>query len=144
MEIKISQPKTKSDFEKYYDLRWRILRKPWKQPRGSEKDNFENQSVHIAAFVGDKIIGIGRLHLNSKKESQVRYMAVEHGFQGKGIGGLVLKQLEKAAKKKGAKYIILNSRETAVKFYKKYGYKIVGKADTMFGVIPHWKMKKDI
>ena len=37
--MKVLEPKTKEDFKKYYDLRWRILRKPWNQPRGSEKEN---------------------------------------------------------------------------------------------------------
>jgi hypothetical protein len=37
MEIKIRPPKTKSEWENYYDLRFRVLREPWQQPRGFEK-----------------------------------------------------------------------------------------------------------
>lgn len=48
----VKQPKTKEDFEKYYDLRYRILRKPWNQPRGSEKDELEKESFHIMVLKG--------------------------------------------------------------------------------------------
>ncbi len=76
MEIEIRAPKTKKEQEEYYNLRWEILRKPWNQPKGSEKDEYENDAIHIAAFVNGKIIGVGRIHFNSKEEAQIRYMAV--------------------------------------------------------------------
>ena len=46
--INIKEPVTEEEFEQYYILRWRILRQPWNQPRGSEKDDKENKSIHIA------------------------------------------------------------------------------------------------
>ena len=78
----IKEPKTKEEFEQYYDLRWKILRQPWNQPRGSEKDEKENESIHIMLIHNDKVIGCGRGHFNSPTEAQIRYMAVEEGFQG--------------------------------------------------------------
>jgi ribosomal protein S18 acetylase RimI-like enzyme len=142
--MKISEPKTKKDFEKYYDLRWRILRAKWNQPKGSEKDNLEDQSIHLMCKDKADILGAGRAHFNTKDEAQIRYMAVDDNQQGKGIGSKILLELERRAKEKGAKYIVLNSRESAVNFYKKYGYSVVGEAPTMFGVIKHFKMRKDL
>jgi hypothetical protein len=56
-------PATESEFEAYYALRWKILREPWNQPPGSEKDEFEGEAVHLAAWDDyGKIIGVGRLH----------------------------------------------------------------------------------
>lgn len=142
--MKTISPKTKKEFEKYYDLRWRILRKPWNQSIGSEKDEFETNSIHIMVIEGSKIIGVGRGQFNTRKEAQIRYMAVEENQQGKGIGSKLLNSLENRLKKKGAEYIILNARESAVNFYKKHGYKIIGKSHTLFGVIPHFKMRKKL
>ena len=71
-------------------------------------------------------------------------MAVEDNQRGKGIGALVLEELERKAKEKGAKYIMLNARDTAVKFYEKYGYKIIKQSHTLFGFIPHFEMRKEI
>ncbi len=142
--MKVREPKTKKEYEKYYDLRWRILRKPWNQPKESEKDDLEKQSTHLMACEKGKPLGVGRVHFNSSKEAQIRYMAVEEDLQGKGVGTMILKALEKSAKRKGADHIVLNARESAVGFYKKHGYRIVGKAYTLFGVIPHYEMRKKL
>ncbi|WP_455369357.1 GNAT family N-acetyltransferase [[Eubacterium] cellulosolvens] len=144
MKIDILQPKNQIDIEKYYDLRWRILRKPWNQPRGSEKDPLEDESIHLMACMDKKIVGVGRLHFNSDIEAQIRYMAVALNFQKKGIGTLLLRELEKIAKSKGAHHVILNGRDTALQFYQKNGYTILNKAHTIFGIIEHWKMRKNL
>ncbi len=142
--MKIAEPKTKKDFEKYYDLRWKILRAKWNQPKGSEKDNLENQSIHVMCLDKSNIVGVGRAHFNNKNEAQVRYMAVDDNQQGKGVGSKILLKLEKSVKERGAKYIVLNSRDSAVNFYKKYGYRVIGEVPTMFGIIKHFKMRKDL
>jgi ribosomal protein S18 acetylase RimI-like enzyme len=144
MNLRIASPKTEEEFVRYYDLRWRKLRKPWDQPRGSEKDDKENNSIHVMVCdEKNNILGIGRGHLNSSDEGQVRFMAVEDGYQKRGIGSMVLHEIEKHLIQKGVKYIILNSRDTAIPFYKKHGYYEVKKTVSLFGTIPHHIMRKD-
>ena len=140
----IKEPETKEEFEQYYDLRWRILRQPWNQPCGSEKDEKENDSIHIMVVLNDKVIGCGRGHFNSNIEAQIRYMAVDKDCQRKGVGTKILKTLERKLKEKGAGVIILNARENAVIFYQNHDYKIIGKGQTLFDVIEHCKMRKEI
>ena len=102
-------------------------------------------AIHVMVCESEGIpIGIGRVHFNAEDEAQIRYMAVEEDQRGKGIGALVLVELETRAKGKGAKFIMLNARETAVKFYEKHGYKIVKQAHTLFGSIPHYEMRKEL
>jgi len=131
----ITEPRTGEDFDQYFDLRWRILRKPWGQPKGSEKDELEDKSVHIMVTDNSNIMGVGRGHLNSKDEAQIRYMAIEDNNQGKGIGKIILNELEERLKDKGAKYIVLNARKSVSNFYKKHGYEIVGKGPLLFVTI---------
>jgi ribosomal protein S18 acetylase RimI-like enzyme len=138
----IKSPETPEEFEKYYYLRWKILRAPWNQPKGSEKDDLEKQSIHIIAVENDEVIGVGRAHFNSSSEAQFRYMAVDEQWQGKGIGKLILNELEKRVVEKRAEKIILHARDNAVKFYKRNGYKIVKTSHTLFGLIPHYLMEK--
>lgn len=142
--MEIRSPKTKKESEKYYDLRWRILRAPWNQTRGTEKDDLEDKSIHMMVYDNGKVLSVGRAHFNSSQEAQIRYMATEEGYRGKGLGGKVLEELEKRIKEKKAKYIILNARENAIPFYEKHCYHIIGEAPTMFGVIKHKKMRKDL
>jgi ribosomal protein S18 acetylase RimI-like enzyme len=139
----ITQPQTSGEYEKYYDLRWRILRAPWNQPKGSEKDDKEEKAIHVMICENEGIpVGVGRAHFNTDNEAQIRYMAVEENQRGKGIGALVLGELEKRAKEKGARFVMLNARDTAIKFYEKHGYKIIKEAHTLFGSIPHSEMRK--
>jgi N-acetylglutamate synthase-like GNAT family acetyltransferase len=142
--IKIKEPKTKKEYDAYYTLRWKILRKPWQQPRGTEKDNLETFGIHLIAFLDKKIIGCGRGHFNNRTQAQIRWMAVDEDFRQNGVGTAILKQLEKRLVKKGAKEIILKAREKAVSLYQKQGYEIFDEGEVMFGEILHYWMKKDI
>jgi len=143
--FEIRTPQTQREFDDYFDLRWRILRAPWNQPRGSEKDELENKSFHIMVCDKNNIIaGIGRLHFNTKLKAQIRYMAVAPGHEGKGAGKLVVATLEQHARKKGAEIIMLHAREQTVEFYKKINYKIIEKSYLLFGSIQHYLMQKQI
>jgi ribosomal protein S18 acetylase RimI-like enzyme len=141
----VKSPQTPEEIERYRDLRWRILRAPWNQPRGTELDELETIAFPIMVCEVDGIpIGVGRAHFNSPEDAQIRSMAVEENWRGKGIGSIVLNALEKIAIEKGAKKIILHARDNAVKFYEKNGYKVVSESHKLFGVIPHYFMQKTI
>ena len=55
---------------------------------------------------------------------------------------MILSYLEEKIKEKGAKNIVLNARDIAIKFYERNGYQIVREAHTLFDVIPHYRMMK--
>ena len=79
----ITSPQSQEDFKRYYDLRWRILRMPWNQPKGSEKDELEEESFHIMVCETERIpIGIGRLHVNSKEEAVQAVKACKYPPEG--------------------------------------------------------------
>jgi GNAT superfamily N-acetyltransferase len=142
--MKITYPESEQDFERYFDLRWRMLREPWKQPKGSERDEFEERALHIMICEEDRIpVAIGRAHFNNDTEAQIRFMAVEPRFQKTGLGSVVLKRLEDEVRKLGAQYTILDARDASVPFYEKHGYKVVSPSYTLFNTIPHFLMKKD-
>ena len=143
--MSVVEPITPEQFEQYYDLRWRILRAPWRQPRGSEKDELENDSIHLMVSDNDnRVIGVGRLHLNSPKQAQIRFMAVETEYQREGIGSKLLLALEEKAKSLGAEEIIFEARANIAGFYKRFGYKTIAPGNTLFGSIYHYKMSKNI
>lgn len=141
----VRPPQTPEEFERYRDLRWRILRVPWNQPRITEHDDLENVDFPIMVCEVDGIpIGVGRAHFISENEAQIRSISVEADWSGKGIGSIILKELEKIVTEKGARRIIIHARKNAVEFYKKNGYKVVEESYNLFGVIPHTLMDKKI
>lgn len=126
-------------------LRYEILRKPWNQPLGSEKDANEHSSIHIMACdQNNTILGVCRLQFNSSTETQIRFMGVKEDTQGLGIGKQLLTYAEQKAKQMGATKQILQARENAVEFYKKCGYTLVEKSFLLWDEIQHYLMEKKI
>ncbi|MGI8741007.1 MAG: GNAT family N-acetyltransferase [Bryobacteraceae bacterium] len=144
MDLAIREPRSEEEFELYYDLRWRILREPWTQSRESGRDEHEQEAIHVMAWRGDTLVGVGRVHFNSPAEAQIRYMAVEPQYSQKGAGGQILMELETRARRAGAERIVLNAREAAIPFYRKHGYALVDQSGTLFDSIVHWSMRKQL
>ena len=139
----LRSPSNDSEFQAYYALRWKILREPWNQAPGSEKDEFEGEAIHLAAWNADgKLVGVGRLHRVLEDCGQIRFMAVDPEERSHGVGKAILRELEICAIEIGLQEIKLNSRQEAVQFYQKNGYQIVRAAHTLFGTIPHFEMRK--
>jgi predicted GNAT family N-acyltransferase len=126
-------------------LRWRILRAPWGQPRGSERDALERDAVHrVLCDASGKVVAVGRLHRSGDREAQIRYMAVETGYRCQGLGSHILQALEQAAKAGGSSRIVLHARETAVPFYRNRGYRLLEPSHLLFGEIQHVRMIKQL
>jgi len=142
--MKITSPETKKDFEKYYELRWCILRKPWGQKKGTEKDNDEDNAYHLMAVKNNYIVGVARLQNISPTEAQLRYMAVDDNYCNQGIGKAIIQSMEEYAIKHHIHFIMLHARENAVGFYEKMGYEIIEKSYLLFDCIQHYKMKKQL
>ena len=142
MELK--EPTTSEDFEKYFELRWRILRAPWKQLKGSEQDDEEDRSYHIMAMENDLLIGVARLQFPEQNIAQLRYMAIVRRYQNKGIGREIVAYMEDIARKNNAEQLILHARNNALGFYEKLGYKITEKSYLLFNSIQHYKMRKEL
>ena len=143
--FRIRAPRSETEFERYFDLRWRILRAPWQQPRGSERDHHEDDAVH-AMVVNDEgnIVGVGRLHSINTTTAQIRYMAVDDRWQGRGIGDMLLRYLEEQARSRGVGLIKLNARENYMKFYTNRGYQVTGPGHVLYGVIKHQQLEKQL
>jgi ribosomal protein S18 acetylase RimI-like enzyme len=142
--MEIRSPKTTSEWEEYYDLRYRILREPWKQPRGSERNEGDATGMHFGLYDSNQLLGILRLDSMEIGISQIRFMAVETSNQGKGIGENLMLFAEEISKNRGDKKIILHAREIALGFYEKLGYQLIEKSHLVFGEIQHYLMEKNI
>lgn len=137
-------PETPLEWDRYFDLRWRVLRQPWEQPKGSEKDELDSECFQVALWDGEIPVAVGRLHFNDPNEAQVRYMAVEPERRGNHLGSRILALLETRAALEGAARIVLNAREEAAGFYNGHGYDATGPAGVLFGSIPHVRMEKTL
>ena len=138
-------PETADEWRVYYDLRWRVLRAPWGQPRGSERDELEDGSFHrMLCDARGRVLAVGRVHTLDNRIAHIRYMAVEASYQRHGIGSRILEQLEQAAMEAGCTSIVVDARETALPFYQRHGYQQVSRSHLLFGSIQHFRMNKPV
>lgn len=126
-------------------LRYEVLRKPWSQTIDSATDQLEEKSIN--AFIQNNkgvYIACGRLQENENKIGQIRFMAVDQNYQGKGLGKLIITSLEEKAKDLQLNKIQLQARENAVSFYKNNGYVMIEKTFLLWDQIQHFLMEKQI
>ncbi len=126
-------------------LRYEVLRKPWSQTIDSATDQLEEKSIN--AFIQNNkgvFIACGRLQENENKIGQIRFMAVDQYYQGKGLGKLIITSLEEKAKELKLNKIQLQARENAVSFYKNNGYVMIEKTFLLWDQIQHFLMEKQI
>jgi ribosomal protein S18 acetylase RimI-like enzyme len=91
-----------------------------------------------------KVLAVGRMHDAGDQTAQIRYMAVETGYQRQGLGTQILDQLERAAAAAGYKRVILHAREPAVPFYRDRGYRVIAPSHRLFGAIQHFLMSREL
>lgn len=144
MLSKIRSPKSEQEWEQYYDLRYRVLREPLGQPRGTEKNEGDETGIHFAYFEDGKILAIARLDLQEDKQAQVRFVAVESNLQGKGIGKKIMEAVEEHSKKIGIRKIILHARDYAMPFYLGLNYTLIEPSYKLFDVLQHFLMEKEL
>lgn len=143
--MRIVEPASTEDYQSYYELRWKILRAPWQQLRGSERDPLDDDSTHLMLVdERNRVAGVGRLHFNSIREAHIRYMAIDVVHQRKGLGSRLLAALEHRARALGAACIMLDARESALGFYRKHGYTAQGNGHVLFDRIAHVQMIKHL
>eukprot|EP00826_Nyctotherus_ovalis_P000548 TRINITY_DN0_c712_g1_i1.p1 TRINITY_DN0_c712_g1~~TRINITY_DN0_c712_g1_i1.p1 ORF type:complete len:163 (-),score=44.12 TRINITY_DN0_c712_g1_i1:58-546(-) len=119
-------PKTIEEFEEYYHLRYKVLREPLGEPKGTETARpliNELSGIHVCAFTpdGKKVIGAA-MGFMSKDYAKVHALCVHEEYQKLGLGRALMNALEAKMKKRGATSVYLNSRTNTEKFYQKLGY----------------------
>src|SRR6187549_2547964 len=131
------------EYQQMVKLRNIVLRQPLGLSFSSEELAREKEDILIGAFDDDEMLACCMLTLAGDKCLRLRQMAVQNNLQGKGIGASMLNFAEILARDKGYKKLIMHARKTAIGFYEKLGYKVVG--DEFIEVtIPHYVMEKGL
>ena len=114
------------EYDLMVQLRTDILRKPLGMTFSAEELESEKDQVLIAAFEEEKMLGCCLLLKVEGPVVRLRQMAVLNNLQGKGIGRALMQFSENIARDLGYKKLIMHARVTAVGFYEKLGYNVVG------------------
>lgn len=127
-------------YDEVWQLRDKILRKPLGMVL--EKENLVRDKTNTIFIATNENIIVGCVLMEPHgPELQLRAMAVDDSWQGKGVGRMLVRAAEEWAWQQGFSKIILHSRKVATGFYKSMGYTLYGDEFTEVG-IPHYMMEK--
>ena len=131
-------------------LRHKMLRQGKKFSTTSYNRDNEENTFHLAAFLGDEIVSCGTFYpektdrIYSKNSYRLRGMATDVNFRRKGFGReLMLASFQKLKLLK-ADILWCNARLVAISFYKSLGFKIIGEIFDIKDIGPHYYMYKEI
>jgi len=132
-----------AQYQQMVDLRYQLLRKPLGMQFSPEELEHEKTDILMGCFDDGFLEACCLLTEMDKETVRLRQMAVLKGLQGKGIGRVLLQFAENVARDRGYHYLKMHARKTALGFYEKLGYKVVGDEFLELG-IPHFLMEKKL
>ena len=132
-----------------------IVRHPVLRPgRPIESCHFDGDDLlttsHFGLYFENQLAGvISEFKVQNKlfseeNQYQIRGMAVLSEFQKKGFGEALLEYCENEIRLKSGNLIWFNARKTAIGFYEKSGYGILGDSFEIPDVGPHYILFKAI
>lgn len=132
---------TAADFEEALALRYRVFCDEQRVPRALERDAEDALALHVVVRDGQgQVCGTGRALRMRPDGSQtalsaaatagdvvrVGRMAVRRDVRKQGVGSLVLRALEQAAREAGLAQALLHAQCQAQAFYARHGYAPIG------------------
>ncbi|MFA6058425.1 MAG: GNAT family N-acetyltransferase [Taibaiella sp.] len=128
-------------YQQVIDLRQRVLRAPLGLDIHNDDLEAEIEQI-IFIYEKDNVVkGCVLLQQYDADTFKLRQMAVDTTEQGKGIGMELVNAADLYAVNFGKSRIMLHARETAIPFYEKLGYEVIGEPLTEVG-LPHRIMEK--
>ncbi|MBT8395229.1 MAG: GNAT family N-acetyltransferase, partial [Bacteroidia bacterium] len=132
-----------------YPVRHPVLRegRPIEDCRFDHDD--DPNTFHLGLYIDSDLLAVVTYLRNKcpefkEDQFQLRGMAVLKYCQKRGFGNLLIHKGEQLLKQKGTKLVWCNVREVAVNFYKKNGFKIIGKPFVLPKIGLHYLMYKSI
>lgn len=132
-----------------YAVRHPVLRKgrPIEDCKFDHDD--DESTFHLGLYIQNKLLGVVTYLKKDFEELkgnqyQLRGMAIQKDHQKKGFGKLLIEKGEDIIKQNKGNIVWCNAREIAVNFYKKNGFKIIGKPFVIPKIGLHYVMFKNL
>ena len=104
-------------------------------------------TFHVGALDGDDVVGVATFVPHEDGVWQLRGMAVDPARQGQGIGARILEYAVAKLRAGGARLIWANGRDTALGFYERAGWTVVGggyELPVAGAGMPHHRVELDL
>ncbi|WP_209125431.1 GNAT family N-acetyltransferase [Alkalihalobacillus sp. BA299] len=138
--MKVTVVENKDQLKDAYTVRTTVFVEEQKVPEEEEIDQFEDEATHFVVYDDNKPIGAGRLR-TVDGYGKVERICILNDYRKKGIGKLLMDEIESVGQQQGLKKFKLNAQTQAEAFYQSLGYETVSDEFLDAG-IPHVTMIK--
>ncbi|HVF73610.1 MAG TPA: GNAT family N-acetyltransferase [Acidimicrobiales bacterium] len=118
--------------EATHDLRRQVLRGDRADSNVVFPEDLVDGAFHLAAFDDDVMVGVASFlpertpFRPGAVAWRLRGMAVDESVQGRGAGTALLDEAVARLRGLGAEVVWANGRDTALRFYERHGWQVVG------------------
>jgi predicted GNAT family N-acyltransferase len=113
-------------------------------PRPLDRDQHDSNADHVVALdAGGRCVGTGRIVRLDSRTCQIGRLAVPAAGRRHGVGAAMLEALERMARLRGLKEMIVHAQPPAEQFFAKRGFVSAGGTFLDQGV-PHVLMRKPL
>jgi putative N-acetyltransferase (TIGR04045 family) len=132
----------KAELEKCYRIRRKVFVEEQRLFPRTDRDRYDAEALHLAAFQEGRIIGTVRIYQEGKGIWFGGRLAVLKGFRGK-AGRLLIEKAIETARSKKAKRFLAYVQVKNVPFFQRCGWSQAGEIFQYHGV-PHQLMEADL
>jgi GNAT superfamily N-acetyltransferase len=134
-----------------HPLRISVLRKGIENPDVQYPQDDDPRAFHLGVEVDADLVAVASFspastpHRAGQPAWQLRGMAVADDHQGRGAGSLIIDEAIRRVRADGASVLWCNARDTALGFYEKLGFSVIGDGFvTPDSGLPHHVMVYDL
>ena len=98
----------------------------------------DEEALHFGVSLDGKVVCVASIYLDNKS-ARLRKFATLNKYQGDGVGTFMLNHLVSELKIYGVEYLWFDARESAIEFYKRFGFSVLGERFYKKDV-PYFKM----
>ena len=100
-------------------------------------------TLHVVLYEEGNPVATGRIYWKAPGVMGLGRIAVRKAWRGRGIGALIVEEMNRKAARLGAGFSQLDAQKRAAGFYEKQGYRVCGE-EHMDGHVPHVMMEKPL
>jgi predicted GNAT family N-acyltransferase len=144
MDYTVRFAATSEEREAAFAVRRQVFEVEQGIPRPLDRDQHDSNADHVVALdAGGRCIGTGRVVRLDNRTCQIGRLAVPAAGRGRGVGAALLAALERMARLRGLKEIVVHAQPAAEPFFANRGFVTEGARFLEQGV-PHVLMRKQL
>jgi hypothetical protein len=140
--IRVEPVRTPEELEIVYQIRREVFDQEQHLTTWVHDYPEDGAGLNVLAWIDGEAVGTGRVTLWGD-EAQIAWVAVRKPYRGQGVGRAIIERLIRWAEEQGARTVTLNAQTHALEFYRKLGFRPIGRPFSM-AHIEHQFMEREL